>query len=253
MERALGPEVFQEQRRCESIGAVRSDVVDVGPEILEGHLLREPPLLPDRLHDALLTARHEPVDPRDRGRRYAEPQDERHKRPPPGSGRHRRRLRHELRSSRLEGLKRDGCRRGRRRRADRWRWPRSGLDDAVGDPAALHPQPAIGDRGDGRIVGHDDDRRRAHFPDLGEEAHDLRFGESVEVVGRLVGEDQARLRRQGPCQRHPALLAAGELGGMGVPALPHPHPRKPRLGSCAGRFAGVTSDELWQDDVVERR
>ena len=43
------------------------------------------------------------------------------------------------------------------------------------------------------------------------EREDLAAGAAVEVAGRLVGEDQLRLRRQRPGDGDALLLAAGEL------------------------------------------
>ena len=46
----------------------------------------------------------------------------------------------------------------------------------------------------------------------------------VQGRGRLVEEHELGVHRQGPGDRHPLLLAAGELGGVVVEAIPQPHP-----------------------------
>ena len=56
-----------------------------------------------------------------------------------------------------------------------------------------------------------------------EQGHDFHARLRVEVAGRLVREDDGRLRNQRPRNRDPLLLAAGQLGG------PVPEPGRPRL------------------------
>ena len=48
---------------------------------------------------------------------------------------------------------------------------------------------------------------------------DLRAGGLVEIAGRLVGDQDRRVRRQRARERHPLLLAARQLGRIMVAAL----------------------------------
>ena len=52
-----------------------------------------------------------------------------------------------------------------------------------------------------------------------EDRVDLVAGLGVELAGRLVGQDQDRLLDQRPGDRHPLLLAAGELIGAVIEAI----------------------------------
>jgi hypothetical protein len=56
-----------------------------------------------------------------------------------------------------------------------------------------------------------------------EDLHDLDAGAAVEVAGGLVGQDELRVVDQRARDRHPLLLAAGELVRRVVRALPEAH------------------------------
>ena len=61
----------------------------------------------------------------------------------------------------------------------------------------------------------DQHQRHAALPGLGEQqVGDLPAGRLVEIAGRLVGDQDARLRRQRAGDRHALLLAAGKLAGI---------------------------------------
>ena len=47
--------------------------------------------------------------------------------------------------------------------------------------------------------------------DAADQPHDLAGGLQVKLAGRLVGEQQPRVVRQRPRDRHPLLLATGQL------------------------------------------
>jgi hypothetical protein len=70
---------------------------------------------------------------------------------------------------------------------------------------------------------------------LPQQLEDLAAGLGVEVAGRLVGEDDGRLRDESAGDRHALLLAAGELGGPVHPPVLEPD----RL------------DELLEPDLVD--
>ena len=75
----------------------------------------------------------------------------------------------------------------------------------------------------------------------------------VQVRQGLVQQQHVRAERQGAGQRHPLLLAAGELGGLVVEPAGKAHGaeqlRRPRLGD----LGALARDTLRQGDVVERR
>src|SRR5260370_1469430 len=55
---------------------------------------------------------------------------------------------------------------------------------------------------------------RASRVDAQKELHDLPRGGGVEVAGGFVRDDHARRMHQRPRDRHPLLLASGEVGGI---------------------------------------
>ena len=57
-----------------------------------------------------------------------------------------------------------------------------------------------------------------------QQLHDLGAGAAVEVAGRLVGEHQRRLADDGPRDRHPLPLAAGQLVRPVAEPVPEPDP-----------------------------
>ena len=82
----------------------------------------------------------------------------------------------------------------------------------VGDHLAVqHPDLARQLIGEARVVGDHDDRG-AGGVELADELHDRCAGGAVEVAGRLVGEHDRRTPDEGPGDRDPLPLSAGELG-----------------------------------------
>jgi len=71
-------------------------------------------------------------------------------------------------------------------------------------------------------VGHHQDGDSL-LVDFLKEAHDLVGCAAVQVSGRLVGEQNGGSRHQGPCNRNPLLLAAGQLVPLVVLALCEAH------------------------------
>jgi len=61
---------------------------------------------------------------------------------------------------------------------------------------------------------------------LEQQLADLLAGRGVERAGRLVGEEQLRPVHQGPCDRDPLPLPAGEPRRVRVPVLPDPQRRE---------------------------
>ena len=77
----------------------------------------------------------------------------------------------------------------------------------------------------------------------------LGAGAGVEVAGGLVGEEDLGTGAEGPGQRHPLLLAAGELGRIVVAAVAEAD----ALEQVRGALAGLLASELQRDlDVLPR-
>jgi hypothetical protein len=85
---------------------------------------------------------------------------------------------------------------------------RAGLDD----PAGVHHGHPVGEAvDDGEVVGHIDERGPGLARELTKDVEDARLGRHVESGGRLVQDDDERLRRERHRDRDPLLLAAGQL------------------------------------------
>ena len=81
------------------------------------------------------------------------------------------------------------------------------------DPALLEGDDALAERRDDLgVVGRHQDGD-AELVDPQQELEDLPADERVEVAGRLVGDDQARVVDERPGDRRPLLLAARQLVG----------------------------------------
>ena len=75
------------------------------------------------------------------------------------------------------------------------------------------------------------------------EIENLCGGLGVERAGWFVGEQEAGVVDQRPCNRHPLLLPAGELIGPMVGAVAQPDPRQGGDGALPGRRPSDTSIE----------
>jgi len=87
------------------------------------------------------------------------------------------------------------------------------------DTAVEHPHDPVRVAGDVVLVGDNDDRL-TRFVELHQQLHDLVRGPRVEVPGGLVSEHDGRVVDQRPGHRHPLALAARELVGTMIPAVP---------------------------------
>ena len=84
----------------------------------------------------------------------------------------------------------------------------------IGDHLAVqHPNLARQLIGEARIV-RDHDDGGAIGVELADELHDRCAGGAVKVPGRFVGEHDRRMPDEGPGDRNPLPLPAGELGGL---------------------------------------
>ena len=121
-------------------------------------------------------------------------------------------------------------------RAAGWRAPRAGAPDSTID-AVVHEDERVADlAGEADLVG-DHDHRHAVGGQLAHHVEHLADELRVERRGRLVEQHQLRLHRQRAGDRHPLLLAAGELRrvavglvGRGRRARAAPRPRSRRVG-----------------------
>ncbi len=83
---------------------------------------------------------------------------------------------------------------------------------AADDAAVLHLVNPIARFGDGRIMGNKKQRLvPAVAPDPAKDQRRVCELLSVEISSRFVGQNDARIVGQGPCDRHPLLFAAGKM------------------------------------------
>src|SRR6516225_502605 len=79
--------------------------------------------------------------------------------------------------------------------------------------AVSEPEHAVRDaEGHLLVVRYHDHRRAKLDVDLANQFHDFRRGSSIEIACRLVGQKEPRAMDDRPCDRHPLLFAAAELG-----------------------------------------
>ena len=101
-------------------------------------------------------------------------------------------------------------------------------------------------------MGHDD-HRHAPVGELAHDVEDLADELRVERGGRLVEEHELGLHRQGPRDRDPLLLTAGELPGVGGALVLEPDAveQVERLGLHLGLLAPLDPDGALHD-VLQR-
>src|SRR6266511_440636 len=107
--------------------------------------------------------------------------------------------------------------------------------------------------GHASVVGDHHHRHAALGPQPRQQLQDLVAGARVEVAGRLVGQQHRRLGRQRPGDRHPLLLAAGELRGPVQQALGEAHGLQGLGGAPAPLGPAEPAVDQREADVAERR
>ena len=122
--------------------------------------------------------------------------------------------------------------------------------------AVLHDPDPLGAAGDRAVVGDQDEGEPGVAPQLLQQAHDVVPGSLVQVAGRLVGQQHLGLLDQGPGDRHPLLLAAGQSPRAGAgsarpgprspaPRWPGPAARRPRCPAAPGRPPRSPARSAW--------
>ena len=117
-------------------------------------------------------------------------------------------------------------------------------------PSARKTHPVGVRRGD-RVVGDDHDGLPVVVDAAAQQLEHLGAGPGVEVAGRLVGEDDPRPADQRAGDRHPLLLAAGELLGLVVEPVPEADGRDHRVVPVLVRLAA--GDRQREQDVLVAR
>src|SRR5262249_26474686 len=122
--------------------------------------------------------------------------------------------------------------------------------EPAGDPPVGEEDDPVGVAGGDGVVGDHDDRLAELAHAAAEQGQDLRTGPGGEVAGGLVGEDDLRRAGQGPRDRDPLLLPAGQFRG----AVPQPRGQPHRVHDAAepGLVGGAPRDVQREGDVVRR-
>ena len=108
--------------------------------------------------------------------------------------------------------------------------------------AAIEPDRGPGQVGEQPLVVADERQRRAALRKARLQPFDR---DEIEVIGRLVEQQDVGLRAQGPDQRRPTRFAAGKLAGIGGRI-------DPELGQHRSRRIGVVEFMKSSKDIVER-
>ena len=108
--------------------------------------------------------------------------------------------------------------------------------------AAIEPDRGAGQIGEQPLVVADQRQRRAASSKVRLQPFD---GDQVEVIGRLVEQQDLGLRAQDPDQCRAARFAAGQTAGIGVRI-------DPKLGHHGSRRIGVVEIAKPGKDIVER-
>ena len=121
----------------------------------------------------------------------------------------------------------------------------------LGDSAVADTHDAVGDVRRLRVVAHEHRRTAVLAHELGQQLVDAAGGGTVELAGRLVGQEHLRPVRERGAERDPLLLAARQLARLSVSLLGEPDPveqfvRAPQaLGS-----GGAVQPELDRDQLA---
>jgi hypothetical protein len=122
------------------------------------------------------------------------------------------------------------------------------------DDAAVQQQDAVGHCHRFRLVVGDDQRRQLHLDDqVAQPGAGFLAHLGVEVGQRLVEQDDRRVVDQRPGDRHPLLLAAGQLVRIAVGEVGQAEVLQRRLDAAADFGLGHLAQDQRVGDVVEHR
>ena len=119
------------------------------------------------------------------------------------------------------------------------------------DMAGAQADDAVAAAGELEVVGDEDEGRAAVALQGEQEVDDRAARALVEVAGRLVGDQDRRVRRDRAGDRDALLLAARELGRVVVQPLAEAD--RPELASRPLEGVGGAGELQRQRDVLERR
>jgi len=103
------------------------------------------------------------------------------------------------------------------------------------------------------IVRHNDDGAVGIKADLPHELHHRLTGFGIQGGRRFVTNEQPGRMDQGPGDRHPLLLAAGELRRVTIEAIGEADRSQNFLGAFHGHFAVCALDQEGDRGVLRRR
>jgi hypothetical protein len=118
------------------------------------------------------------------------------------------------------------------------------------DPAVSQPDRRFRDGGDLRIVGDQHERGAAGAVNLQQQLDHLAARRTIEVAGRLVGQQDRGIVGERPGDCDPLLLAARQLRRVVMRAIRQPHFGEQR--ARAGRRIGAVGNLDRHQHVLER-
>ena len=121
------------------------------------------------------------------------------------------------------------------------------------DTAVAERDDAVGMRGQRGIVRHEHERAAERPVERDEQLDDLLARGGVQVAGRLVGQEQARLAADGARDGHALLLASRELDRVVIHTVAQADFLE-QIASARNPRGGVASHELVrQQNIFHRR
>src|SRR5690606_14237050 len=116
--------------------------------------------------------------------------------------------------------------------------------------AVVEPPHGAGALRGSRVVRDHDDRLLELPIQALEQIQDLVGALAIEIAGRLVGDDDFRIRDDGPCDGDALLLTAGELPGQVVHAVLEPDDLERDLRALAPLVGGELREQQRQLHVL---
>src|SRR5579872_2360662 len=121
------------------------------------------------------------------------------------------------------------------------------------DAAVIDGDDAVGKIEEAAVMGDDDDGAPLLAGEVTEEPHDAPSGDGIERRRRLVGENDAGRTGKGSGDRNALLLAAAQIGGVGIGLLAQGDLLQ-QLERGGGAMAALHAFEVERDlDVLPRR
>ena len=112
---------------------------------------------------------------------------------------------------------------------------------------------SVGDRGEGFVVGDDDEGLAETVAEIEEELVQLLLVFAVETARGFVGKDDGGIVDEGTGHSHALFLSAGEFVGLVVGPLGEIHELEQFFGAPLSLAMGCAGNVGWNHDVLDGR